>query len=91
MDIICQRCRSVNNYTERKAGPHISAYCNGCGNYIKHLSQDKPLILYFGKYKGRELSSMSSDDELRYLIWLAQAPDMKQKLKDAINLHIRKS
>jgi hypothetical protein len=89
MDIICQKCGSVNDYTERQAGPHLSAYCNGCGNYLKHLPQGKPIILYFGKYKDRELSSMTSDEEVRYLIWLSQAPGLKPKLKQAIDSHIR--
>jgi hypothetical protein len=31
---------------------------------------------------------MTSDDEVRYLIWLSQAPGLKPKLKKAIDSHI---
>jgi hypothetical protein len=91
MDITCQKCGSVNDYTERQAGPHISAYCNCCDSYIKHLPKDKPFTLHFGKYKDRELNSMTSDDELKYLIWLSQAPKLKAKLKQAIDEHVKRS
>ena len=91
MDITCQRCGLVNDYEERTSGPHTSAYCNGCGNYIKHLPQGKPVTFYFGKYKGRDLASMTSDEELKYLIWLSSAPDLKPKLKFAIDEHIKRS
>jgi hypothetical protein len=91
MDITCQRCGLVNDYAERQSGPHTTAYCNGCGNYIKHLQKNEPIKLYFGKYKDRELSSMTSDEELKYLIWLSQAPGLKAKLKTAIDNHIKRS
>jgi hypothetical protein len=55
------------------------------------LPQGKPITLYFGKYKDRELSTLQSDDELKYLIWLSQAPGLNAKLKTAIDAHIRKS
>lgn len=91
MDIVCHRCQAVNDYETVQSGPHTTAICNQCGNYIKHLPQDKPITFYFGKYKGRELSSMKSDEELRYLIWLSGAPDLKPKLKVAIDEHIKRS
>ncbi len=91
MDISCQKCGLVGDYNEQQSGPHKSAYCNGCGSYIKHLPQGKPITLYFGKYKDRQLSTLQSDDELNYLIWLSQAPGLNAKLKTAIDAHIRKS
>jgi len=32
---------------------------------------------------------MTSDEEVRYLIWLSQAPGLKPKLKQAIDSHIK--
>lgn len=90
MDITCQRCGNVNDYTVKQAGPHQSAYCNGCGNYIKHLPQNNPIeTLPFGKYKGRAIKSLTSDEDIRYLQWLANMPDIKERLKSAILAHIQ--
>src|ERR1700753_1675412 len=80
-DITCKRCGLVNDYSQKQAGPHVSAYCNGCGNYIKHLPQNNPVeTMPFGKYKGRELKSMVSDEEVRYLNWFSQMPEVNIKL-----------
>lgn len=88
-DITCQRCGLANDYEIKQAGPHQSAYCNGCGNYIKHLPQNKPVeIIPFGKYKGRELKSLVSDEEVRYLNWFSQMPDLKPRIKEAIRKHL---
>jgi len=90
MDITCQRCGLINDYSERIAGPHKSAYCNGCGNYIKHLPKNKPIKIHFGKYAGRELSTLTEPDDLRYLHWLSGC-DIKPNLKQAILEHIKKN
>lgn len=87
--IVCQNCGSIDDYNERAAGPHISAYCNGCGKYIKHLPQNTPATLYFGKYRGRLISSMLDIEELRYLEWLTNAGGIKPKLKEAIDAHLK--
>lgn len=88
MDILCQQCGLVNDFTECQAGPHRSAYCNKCGNFIKHLKQSEIVFIYFGKYQGRELSSMKSSEELTYLNWLTLAPNLKKSLKAAIDKHL---
>jgi len=88
-DIICQRCGNVNDYTVKKSGPHDSAYCNGCDNYIKHLPQNNEIkIVPFGKYKGREISSMLDGEEIRYLQWFADMPDLRENVKKAIHKHL---
>lgn len=89
MAIQCQNCGLVNDFNERQSGPHTSAYCNGCGKYIKHLPKSNNTIIYFGKYKGRELSSLRDYDEIRYLTWLTNAGGIKEKLKQAIDAHLR--
>lgn len=88
MSIFCQNCGLCDDYEKRQAGPHVSAYCNGCGKYIKHLPQGKPVMLHFGKYKGRELSSMLDDESIRYLRWLASEGDIKESLRESIVNHI---
>ena len=90
MSITCHNCGLVDDYETRQAGPHLSAYCNGCGNYIKHLPQNNPVeLIPFGKYKGRELKSMVSDEEVRYLHWFCQMPDLKPRIKVAIVHHLQ--
>lgn len=90
MDVTCTKCGLVNDYYTRQAGPHQSAYCNGCDSYIKHLPQNNPIeIMPFGKYKGREIKSFSAQDEIRYLEWITQMPDIKERLKSAIDKHLR--
>ena len=87
-DITCLRCDSTNDYSVVDAGPHKKAVCNKCNRYIKFISQSKKTVLYFGKYKGRELQSMVSDDELAYLYWL-QKTNIKNGLKAEIENHLK--
>lgn len=89
MAIECQNCGLCDDYTEKESGPHLSAYCNGCGKYIKHLPKGNPITIYFGKFKGRELASMTDSDEIRYLTWLTNAGNIKPKLKQAIDFHLK--
>ena len=42
----------------------------------------------FGKYKGRELKTLISGDEIRYLQWFVQMPDLKPRIKEAIERHL---
>lgn len=88
-DITCQRCGLVNDYYTKPSGPHTSAYCNGCDSYIKHLPQNNEIkIVPFGKYKGREIGTMLSSEEVRYLKWFVQMPDLRDNVKTAINKHL---
>lgn len=68
----------------QKNGNHISAYCMECNGFIKHLPQSNitdDFVLYFGKYKGRNVKSMvgNTTEEFNYLIWLR---DNGTNLKD---------
>jgi len=72
-DVTCTNCGLINDFETRISGPHKSAYCNGCGKYIKHLPQENPkLKLYFGKYIDREISSMTLKEEIEYLKWVLE-------------------
>ena len=48
--------------------------------------------LYFGKYKEKPIEEFSTRDEMNYLYWIRNNPDIWKKLnqrtKDAINLKL---
>lgn len=89
-DVKCNRCGTVNDYTATPSGPHIKAICNNCHQYIKFLPQEKSKpTLYFGKYKGREISSMNAEEEIKYLQWL-RTTDLKPKLKSDIEFQLKR-
>lgn len=88
MDITCQHCGLVNDYRTEKSELHLTAYCNSCGSYIKHLPQNNPITtMPFGKYKGREIASLSSAEELRYVGWMIDNSTANEKIKTALKLH----
>jgi hypothetical protein len=77
MYLTCKQCGHTGLPQTTKKGPHISAYCMGCGCWIKHLPQTEitdDFILYFGKYKGRSVKSMvnTTPEEFNYLVWLRE-------------------
>ena len=86
----CEKCSSLDYRIEQR-GIHKTAYCNHCDSYIKNLPQGKPATIYFGKYRDREVSSMTSQEEVGYLIWMTKKLDIKpNSLKEAINQHLSK-
>lgn len=87
-DLICKKCGSVNDYEIRESSLHNTAYCL-CGNYIKHVPKNESPKIHFGKYKGRDISSLTSDEETRYLYWLMNQ-DIKANLKLQIERHLKK-
>lgn len=87
-DIVCQRCGSINDFIIQKPSIHYKCTCK-CGSFIKNIGTNEPATLYFGKYKGREISSMRSDEELNYLNWLLNnSQSIKGKLLDAIKYQL---
>lgn len=83
-DISCRRCATVNEFKVGKSGPNITARCTHCGYWITNLTSNKPVVINFGKYAGREVKSLKSDEEIRYLQWLVETPNVKGRLKEAI-------
>ena len=72
MEIICNKCGSINDYrTIMKSGQN-TAWCNGCDSYIKNIPQNKPK-LYFGKYKGLFVHQMTLPEHRNYFNWLISA------------------
>jgi uncharacterized protein (DUF3820 family) len=47
-------------------------------------------MLYFGKYKGRQIASLVSEDEINYLKWLLNNGTLKPTLKNQITEHLVK-
>jgi hypothetical protein len=86
-DLKCIHCDLENEYTVTKNGPHVSAFCNGCGSFIKHIPQDKPLLLPYGKYKGTPLTDMVTVDQVKYLHWLKGVA--KENLAVKIDQHLK--
>jgi|GEM_PF-2352903 hypothetical protein len=86
-DVICQRCGSINDFTISKPSLHYKATCK-CGTYITNLSENKPSLLHFGKYKGRAIKSMSTKEEIDYLNWGLSQGIFKGKLKKDIQERI---
>lgn len=95
-DITCNNCGLVNEYEIRQAGPHQSAYCNGCGRYIKHIPKpvSSDTVIQFGKYKGTSLKDFTTPEHVSWLNWLLRSCELerptyiKQPLIDAITKHL---
>jgi hypothetical protein len=63
--VTCKRCNQ-SDYREEQRGPHLTAICNICNKYIKHLPQGGEPTLYFGKYQGKKVSEIMDADYLQY-------------------------
>lgn len=81
----CNNCGLIDEPEIRDNGPHQSAYCKGCGKWIKHAPTYKEdYKLWFGKYKGSLISEVAEDDR-DYLRWLYNnATTLKDQHKAAI-------
>lgn len=87
-EINCKACGLCNDYRTEQSGQHIKAVCNGCGRYIKFISQGKPSVLHFGKYKGREIASMRSPTEVEYLKWMMKNVSQK-KVIEQVSMYLK--
>lgn len=89
-DLICTNCGSVNDYVVNKTDLHHTAYCNGCGRYIKHLpKENKDLVIYFGKFKGTCLKDFKSKDHVSWLNWaLNNTTNFKPHEIETITKHL---
>jgi hypothetical protein len=82
METICKQCGLVNNFIVKQNGPHITAYCNGCGAYIKNLPQQQEPKFYFGKYKGKLIKEV---EDKNYLEWaLINVDNLSEQQRKAI-------
>lgn len=91
MEIICNRCGLINDYKVVEKSNQRTAWCNGCGNYIKNIPHGNKPTLHFGKYKSRTIESMRNKDEVNYLNWLYSStiklnPILKEAIKKQLGL-----
>lgn len=86
-DVTCHRCGSVNDFKVEKPYIHYKLTCS-CGCFIKNSGTNAPAVLYFGKYQGREIASMKSNEELKYLQWCLGSDKIKGKLRTSIEKHL---
>lgn len=82
-DITCKNCGLVNEYTVSKPNKIYSVTCS-CGRHIRNITENKPVILPFGKFKDRSVESMKTKEELDYLSWLVDNKDLNGRLEEAI-------
>jgi hypothetical protein len=87
--LTCKRCGLIDEVLITQQGVHVRADCRGCGAFIKFVPQGAPPVLYFGKYKGREISSLTSKEEVRYLQWLTIQPGIKPNIKNNIDNYLK--
>jgi hypothetical protein len=86
MELICTKCGCVNEYRTELKNNQNTAWCTCCGSFIKNIPYAKP-ALYFGKFKGRTIESMTTKEEAQYLNWLITSDF---KLNPSLEKHIRK-
>lgn len=87
-NVVCKNCGSINDFRTTLKSNQLTAWCNCCNAFIKNIPYDQSPKLYFGKYKGREISSMKDTEEIRYLQWLKEQTFCKNNLKQQINSHL---
>jgi hypothetical protein len=90
MEIICKKCGLINDFRTELKNNQNTAWCNGCGSFLKNIPYAKP-ALYFGKFKGRTIESMTSKEESQYLHWLINSdfrlnPTLEKHIKNHLNL-----
>ena len=88
-DITCQHCGNMNDYRTIMKSNQLTAWCNGCDSFIKNIPQGKPPQIFFGKYKDRLISSLTSKEEIEYLQWLVAQKRCKSLLKGQIETHLK--
>lgn len=87
-ELRCKKCGAMDDVVTEECGVHLKAVCGNCGVYIKFLPQTTKVVLYFGKYKDRDINTMNEKDERDYLLWLAGQSFCKPKLKEQILSHL---
>jgi len=87
-EVTCNRCGTVDDYrTEMKSGQN-TAWCNGCGKFIKNIPQENAaFVLPFGKFKGTLMSDMVTQEQISWLNWSLGA-DFNKNYKEKVNKHL---
>lgn len=88
-NVICPKCKSLNDYNETIVKTQNVCRCNVCSTYIgckPYEEVDNPKILEteltFGKYKGEMIKDIDDD---KYFWWMYENIRLKGDLKKAIH------
>ena len=90
MDVICNSCGNINDYRTIKKANNLTAYCKGCGSYIKNLPYAEP-ALHFGKYRNTKIKDFTTPQMVNYLHWLKNSEvwfKLSVSIKTAIDKHL---
>lgn len=87
--LTCKKCGTIDEVVISEQGNHVRADCRACGAFIKFVPQGKPPVLYFGKYKGREISTLKSKEEVDYLNWVIVQTWCQKNVKKQIEDHLK--
>lgn len=82
-DISCLSCGLVNDFTVHKPSKVYTIKCS-CGRHIRNITDNKPVSMPFGKFKGMVVSDMKSEEELSYLRWVVDNQTLSGRLEEAI-------
>ena len=66
--------------------------CKDCGKFLKWLPapKDRGFVLWFGKYKDRNVIEMKTPDETQYLHWaLNNVEKLSERQKEIISDHLK--
>lgn len=89
---ICPKCgHESDRHTIRLINHRKAMYCVECRAFISTVPNrtSDDFVLYFGKYKGRNIKSMLSNREEReYLIWIHGLETTKDWQRRIINQHL---
>ena len=88
MEVVCNKCGLINDYKTQLKNNQNTAWCNGCGSFIKNIPYSEP-ALYFGKFKGRKIKSLTTPEETQYLHWLLNSDfKLNKRLEVVIKEHL---
>jgi hypothetical protein len=94
-DIVCQKCGVINDVTVTPKSNQWVATCNACGSFIKNVPHpDSEIAIWFGKYRGKLIKDYNIPEEIDYLKWVRNTPDiwnqkLNQRTRDAITLKLK--
>jgi hypothetical protein len=83
-NVTCNNCGVIDDYNVIEKSGQRTAYCNGCGKYIKNIPYATKICLYIGKYSGIDLNDFNTPEHINYLRWVKQTPDLWKKLKPKV-------
>ena len=94
-ELICKNCGLCQSIAEanvikkplHNGGYHSIARCSDCNSFIKNIPHSRVAMLWFGKHKGKAISTVAREDK-QYLQWL-MTTDIKDKLKSAIKQELK--